>query len=126
MADFVPDLTKAPSVQALPELVRLYERQLDDALTTFGKIASALPQARMELNLSAVVGHKVLEHFHQSGSAVVSARGHSVAGHRLVDKVAQALDIPMAAGDERPKPSNDDGPQRVFVGAEIDVPAPVA
>jgi hypothetical protein len=129
MADHVPDLTpdlsRAPHAQALPALVRRFERQLDEAYATFGELAAALPRARLELALSAVVGHQALAHFSDAGTALVAARGHSVSGHRLIDKVALALNIETAAGDERPKP-NDPPPQRFFTGAEIAAPQPVA
>jgi hypothetical protein len=102
----VTDLTNAPHAQALPELVRQFERQLDEAYATFGELAAALPRARMEMRLSAVVGHGVLAHFSDAGAALVAARGHSVNGHRLIDKVAAALEIEYAAGDVLPKPTD--------------------
>jgi hypothetical protein len=108
------DLTQAPTTQTLPDLVRHFERQLDEALITFGKLTAALPRARMELALSAVVGHQALAHFSDAGSALVAARGHSVSGHRMLDRVAGTLGIETAAGDENPKPED---PRRVFLTA---------
>jgi len=125
MADHAPDLTNAPNAQALPGLVRRFEQQLDEAYATFGELAAALPRARLELALSAVVGHQALAQFSEAGAAVVAARGHSVSAHRLIDKVALALNIEIGAGDTRPKP-NDPEPQRFFTGAEIAAPSPVA
>lgn len=125
MADHVPDVTNSPNARALPALVRQFERQLDEAYATFGELAAALPRARLELALSAVVGQQALAHFSDAGGALVAARGHSVSGHRLIDKVAAALNIETAAGDERPKP-NDPAPERFFTGATLAVPDPVA
>lgn len=96
----------------LPHLVRELERRIDDAYAAFGDLAAALPRARGEMKLSAVVGQSVLSHFNDAGAALAVARGHSVSAHRLLDRLADALGYEvLATGDERPKPQD---PQRLF------------
>lgn len=96
----------------LPHLVREFEQRIDDAYAAFGDLAAALPRARGELKLSAVVGQSVLGHFNDAGAALAAARGHSVSAHRLLDKLADTLGFEVVAtGDERPKPQD---PQRFF------------
>lgn len=97
----------AKNAMDLPELVRELERRIDDAYAAFGDLAGALPRARRELKLSAVVGQGVLDHFTNAGAAIAAARGHSVSGHRLIDKVAAAIGFEVVAtGDESDKPND--------------------
>lgn len=86
-------------------LLRQLETELDQAFATGGRLAAALPQARTEARLSAVVGHQAYEHFSNAIVAIGAARGHAVAGHRILDVLAAKLGYETAFGDVQPKPA---------------------
>ena len=87
-------------------LLREFERRIDLAYSAFGDLASALPRARMEARLSAVVGQSVIERVGDAGAAIGAARGHAVIAHRLLERIAKTIGMDDGAnlGDERPKP----------------------
>lgn len=96
------------NITAADDVARLLhdlEQQIDLAYERAGELASALPRARRENRLSAVVGQQVFAHLAQSIQAIGEARGHAVAMHRSVEAVARATGIEVRAwGDEHPKP----------------------
>ena len=94
------------SIDQLPVLLREFERRIDDAFSAYGDLAGALPRARVEARLSAVVGQTVIDRLCEAGSAIGAARGHTVTAHRLLERIARSIgmeDDPQI-GDERPKP----------------------
>jgi hypothetical protein len=97
------------------------ELQIDLAYERAGELAAALPRARRDNKLSAVVGQPVFAHLAQSMGALGEARGHLVAMHRSVEAVAKATGIEVRAwGDEHPKPpvtNVDAGAPRLSVAA---------
>lgn len=112
------------NLTAADEVARLLhdlELQIDLAYERAGELAAALPRARRENRLSAVVGQPVFAHLAQSMGAIGDARGHLVAMHRSVEAVAKATGIEVRAwGDEHPKPpatAEDAGPRRLSVAA---------
>lgn len=83
--------------------LRPLERDLDQAFATSGRLAAALPAARAEAKLSAVVGQQAFEHIGNALLAIGAARGHTVAGHRVLEVLATKLGLETAYGDEQPK-----------------------
>ena len=88
---------------AIAELLWRLEEQLDQAFATGGELLSALPNARRASNLPAIAGQGAFEHFSQTLLAISAARGHVVAGHRVVEKVGKQIGYETSYGDERPK-----------------------
>lgn len=109
---------------AANEVARLLhevELQIDLAYERAGELAAALPRARRENSLSAVVGQPVFAHLAQSIQAIGDARGHIVAMHRSVEAVAKVTGIEVRSwGDEHPKPparAEDTGTPHLSVAA---------
>lgn len=92
--------------------MRQFEDLLDQAFAAAGELAQAMVEARVSHEVSAVVGHKVFQAVAEAQLAVTQARGHIVAGHRLLDRVAEALHIDPAMYGDATKPvlplTNDD------------------
>lgn len=92
------------AAQAVAHLLWRLETQLDEAFATGGELLAALPRARHAANLPAVVGQQAFEVFSQAILAIGAARGHTVAGHRVVEKVGRQIGFETSFGDEKPKP----------------------
>lgn len=84
-------------------LLRQLEQDLDRAFATSGRLATALPIARAEAKLSAVVGQQAFEHVSSALQSIGAARGHAVAGHRVLEVIAKRMGYETAFGDEQPK-----------------------
>lgn len=86
------------------------ENELDAAFATAGALATALPRARAEARLSAVVGQHAFEQLGQAMMAIGQARGHAVQSHRILEKVGQTIGFDADEyGDNRPKPPQTTG-----------------
>ena len=86
------------------------ENELDAAFATAGELATALPRARAEARLSAVVGQHAFEMLGQAMMAIGQARGHAVQSHRILEKVGQTIGFDANEyGDNRPKPPQTTG-----------------
>ena len=92
-----------PAADAVAELLWRIETQLDEVFATGGELLSALPRARIASNLPAIAGQAAFEHFSQALLALGAARGHVVAGHRVVEKVGKQIGYETSFGDEKPK-----------------------
>jgi hypothetical protein len=92
-----------PAADAVAELLWRLEAQLDEAFATGGELLTALPRARLASNLPAIAGQAAFEHFSQTLLAIGAARGHTVAGHRVVEKVGKQIGYETSFGDEKPK-----------------------
>jgi hypothetical protein len=88
---------------AVAELLWRLEAQLDDAFATGGELLSALPMARRASNLPAIAGQAAFEKFSQTLLAISEARGHVVAGHRVIEKVGKQIGYETSFGEEKPK-----------------------
>ncbi|HJO66073.1 MAG: hypothetical protein MIK27_10905 [Sphingomonas sanguinis] len=81
------------------------ENELDAAFATAGALAIALPRARTQARLSAVVGQHAFESLSQALMAIGQARGHTVQSHRVLEKVGKTIGFDADEyGDTRPKP----------------------
>lgn len=86
------------------QLLWQLETQLDEAFATGGELLAALPRARTAAKLPAIAGQQAFEMFGQAILAIGAARGHTVAGHRIVEKVGKQIGYETSFGDEFPKP----------------------
>ena len=91
------------AADAVAKLLYRLEEQLDEAFATGGELLSALPKARQASNLPAGAGQVAFERFSQTLLAISEARGHAVAGHRIVEKVGKQIGYETSYGDEKPK-----------------------
>ncbi|WP_343529043.1 hypothetical protein [Sphingomonas sp.] len=81
------------------------EDELDAAFATAGELAMALPRARHQAKLSAVVGQHAFEMLSQAMMAIGQARGHAVQSHRILEKVGKTIGFDADEyGDNHPKP----------------------
>ncbi|WP_210359269.1 MULTISPECIES: hypothetical protein [Sphingomonas] len=92
------------AADAVAQLLWKLETQLDEAFATGGELLAALPRARAAANLPAIAGQQAFELFGQAVMALGTARGHTVAGHRIVEKVGRQIGYETSFGDEKPKP----------------------
>ena len=94
---------RMPAADAVAQLLWRLEEQLDEAFATGGDLLAALPRARLASNLPAIAGQAAFEQFSQALLAIGTARGHIVAGHRVVEKVGKQIGYETGFGDEKPK-----------------------
>jgi hypothetical protein len=92
------------AAEAVAQLLWRLETQLDEAFATGGELLAALPRARNAANLPAIVGQQAFEVFGQAIVSIGAARGHTVAGHRVIEKLGKQIGFETSFGDERPKP----------------------
>lgn len=88
---------------AVAALLWRLEDQLDEAFATGGELLASLPRARRASNLPAIAGQAAFDHFSQTLLAISEARGHVVAGHRVVERVGKQIGYETSFGDEKPK-----------------------
>lgn len=93
-----------PAADAVTTLLWKLETQLDEAFATGGELVAALPRARAESRLPAIAGQGAYELLAQAIVAIGAARGHTVAGHRVLEKVGRTIGYDADYGDNRPKP----------------------
>lgn len=92
------------AAEAVAQLLWRLETQLDDAFATGGELLAALPRARAAANLPAIAGQQAFEVLGQAIMAIGAARGHTVAGHRVIEKLGKQIGFETSFGDEKPKP----------------------
>ena len=92
------------AADALAALLWRLETQLDEAFATGGELLAALPRARSAAKLPAIAGQQAFEVFGQAILAIGAARGHTVAGHRVIEKLGRQIGYETSFGDEQPKP----------------------
>ncbi len=92
------------AAQAVAQLLWRLETQLDEAFATGGELLAALPRARSAANLPAIAGQQAFEVLGQAIMAIGAARGHTVAGHRVIEKLGKQIGFETSFGDEKPKP----------------------
>lgn len=93
------------AAELVAQLLWRLETQLDEAFATGGELLAALPRARAAANLPAIAGQQAFEVFGQAILAIGAARGHTVAGHRVIEKVGKQIGFETSFGDEKPKPA---------------------
>lgn len=93
------------AARSVADLLWRLETQLDAAFATSGELLASLPRARHTAQLPAIVGQQAFELFSQAVVAIGAARGHTVAGHRIIEKVGRQIGFETSFGDEQPKPA---------------------
>ena len=95
-------------------LLHELEHHIDQALACSGDLAAAIPRARLDEKLSAVVGQPIIAYVAKAIMAIGEARGNVVQSHLHLERVARSEGIDVHAwGEERPKPANP-----AFIGAD--------
>lgn len=98
-------ITEQDAALQVTQLLWKLENELDAAFSTVGELAMALPRARAEARLSAVVGQHAFEQIGEAMLAIGTARGHTVQSHRILEKVGKTIGFDADDyGDTRPKP----------------------
>ena len=80
------------------------ESAIDLALTRAAELNAAMPQARTEARLPAMVGQTALDRAAEAFTALVEARRRIVATHESLDEARLQIGLnPVATGDTVPK-----------------------
>lgn len=87
------------------------EEAIDTALTMSGELNAAMPAARKDARVSALLGHDALEEAVRMHSALGKARRAAVRTHERLSeaKHQMGLDDVFPIGDTRPKPPAPNG-----------------
>ena len=108
-------MTKTPEVIAgqVGSLLYKLETLIDEAVSCGAELTAALPRARVEAKLPALVGQHSLDTLTEAVQSLVAARRQTVATHKHLDKVRELMGLPVISfGEEGPKPE-----PRVLTGA---------
>jgi hypothetical protein len=100
-------MTKTPEVIAgqVGSLLHKLEMLIDEAVTCGAELTAALPRARVEARLPALVGQHSLDTLTEAVQSLVAARRQTVATHEHLDKVRELMGLPVISfGEEGPKP----------------------
>jgi len=80
------------------------ENAIDIALTRAAELTAAMPQARAEARLPAMVGQSALDRAAEAFSALVEARRRIVETHAHLDQAREQIGLrEVDAGDTEPK-----------------------
>lgn len=86
--------------------LRETERGIDHAISSTARLISALPEARLSANLSAVVGQDALDSVVLALSGMTAVRRQIVTGHAQLDELRHQIGLGTRAfGDEAKIPS---------------------
>ena len=77
----------------LTVLLRRLESAHDTTIALAGELASALVAAQAEQRLGAAVGQPAFMAFSQAMLHLSTARGHTVDGHRILEKIGRVFQI---------------------------------
>lgn len=110
--------------QAVAQLVadRLFaaEAAIDEALTCAAELTAAMPRARIEARLPAVIGQDALDTASEAFMALVEARRRIVETHKLLDSTRAEIGLrEVNAGDSYPKPNPAQTAHLVEVGSPL-------
>jgi len=86
-------------------LLHKLEMLIDEAVSCGAELTAALPRARVEAKLPALVGQHSLDTLTEAVQSLVAARRQTVATHKHLDKVRELMGLPVISfGEEGPKP----------------------
>ncbi len=91
---------------ALSDRLHAAEAAIDQAMVDTAGLAAALPAARLEASLSAVVGQTAFDETAASLGALAEARAHMVRTHRALAALARALGLEILAVGQLDKPGD--------------------
>jgi hypothetical protein len=81
------------------------EMLIDEAVSCGAELTAALPRARVEAKLPALVGQHSLDTLTEAVQSLVAARRQTIATHKHLDKVRELMGLPVISfGEEGPKP----------------------
>lgn len=90
-------------------LLHKLEMLIDEAVSCGAELTAALPRARVEARLPAVVGQHSLDALTEAVQSLVAARRQTIATHKHLDKVREIMGVPVISfGEEGPKPGEGD------------------
>ena len=81
------------------------ERAVDEAICRMADLAGYMPVARVDANLSAVVGQEAISQAAETLSALVGARGQLVATHNRLAETRDQIGLQamaLGSGDMKP------------------------
>lgn len=84
------------------------ERELDRAFSAVARLNAALPEARLEARLAAVMAQPALSSTTAAQSAIIDARSHLLSTHDRLALVRRQMNLPEEAfggGDLKPIPA---------------------
>lgn len=86
-------------------LLQKLEMLIDEAVSCGAELTAALPRARVEAKLPAMVGQHSLDTLTEAVQSLVTARRQTIATHKHLDKVRELMGLPVISfGEETPKP----------------------
>jgi hypothetical protein len=99
----MPRLRQAVAQQVADRLFAV-ESAIDLALTRAAELNAAMPQARTEARLPAMIGQNALDRAAEAFTALVEARRRIVATHESLDQARVQIGLKeVATGDTSPK-----------------------
>jgi hypothetical protein len=99
----MPRLRQAVAQKVADHLFAV-ETAIDLALTRAAELNAAMPQARTEARLPAMIGQTALDRAAEAFTALVEARRRIVATHASLDEARQQIGLrAVATGDTVPK-----------------------
>ena len=88
-------------------LLHKLEMLIDEAVSCGAELTAALPRARVEAKLPALVGQHSLDTLTDAVQSLVAARRQTIATHKHLDKVRELMGLPVISfGEESPKPDD--------------------
>jgi hypothetical protein len=85
------------------------EAAIDEALARAAELTAAMPQARCEARLPAMIGQEALDRATDALVALVDARRHIVETHKSLDFARAQIGLrEVDAGDSYPKPPHEE------------------
>jgi len=98
--------TRQIVAQQVADRLFAVETAIDVALTRAAELSAAMPQARAEARLPAMIGQDALAGAAETFAALVEARRQIIATHASLDVAREQIGLrEMAAGDMVPKPT---------------------
>lgn len=98
--------TRQIVAQGLAERLFAVEDAIDAALTRVAELSAAMPQARAEARLPAMIGQDALAGAAETFAALVEARRRIVETHASLDTARTQIGLKeIAGGDLIPKPA---------------------
>lgn len=97
--------TRQAVAQKVADRLFALENAIDVALTRAAELNAAMPQARGEARLPAMVGQEALDRAAETFSSLVQARRRVVETHQSLDQTRLQIGLrEVDAGDTVPKP----------------------
>jgi hypothetical protein len=93
------------AAQKVADRLFAVEAAIDEALTRAAELNAAIPMARAEIKLSAVVGQDAIDRAAESFAFLVQARRHMVEAHHCLEETRIQIGLrEVNVGDLAPKP----------------------